>query len=314
MSTRSRGAALLAALLLVALATAIAYAITFDTGLTLRRAAGASDQDQAQLLAGGVEAFAADVLVRDRPSGTTQLSQNWAQPLGPLEISGDEVVTAAMDDLQGRFNLNALVDAQGKIDPFAVSVFENLLRNVGLETRWAAAIADWIDVDDQAYDQNGAEDALYTTLTPAYRAANRALVSPSELLALHDFGIERYARIAPYVTALPRSVPINLCTAAGPLLDALTGEEQWTRAPDALRKNRERNCFPTKETFRLQFADATRHTRIVGSFGVAERSDWFALRTLAAVGSTEFSLYSLLHLEDRPEGAQARVLTRRFAE
>ena len=41
MSTRSRGAALLAALLLVALATAIAYAITFDTGLTLRRAAGA---------------------------------------------------------------------------------------------------------------------------------------------------------------------------------------------------------------------------------------------------------------------------------
>lgn len=311
---RAGGAALLAALLLVALCTAIAYAISFDTGLSLRRAAGADGQDAAVLVAEGAEAIAAELLTRDRRSGSTHLAQTWARPLGPLEVAPDAVAAAQLEDLQGRFNLNTLIDAQGKVDPFATEIFGRLLQQVGIEPRYASLLADWIDSDDQPLDANGAEDAIYSARTPPYRTANQPLRSTSELLSLPDFGMERYLRIAPYVSALPRTAPLNLCTAAGPVLDALSGEDQWTRAPDALARNRERNCFPTREAFRGQFADAARHARIVASLGLAERSDFFALRSRITVGSTRFSLYSLLHIEDGPGAARARVLSRRFAE
>ena len=314
MSGRSRGAALLAAMLLVALATAIAYAIAFDTGLSLRRAAGSDGQDQAQLVAGGAEQIAAEILVRDRRSGSTHPAQDWARPLGPLEVAPDATVAAQLEDLQGRFNLNTLVDAQGKADPVAIEIFGRLLTQVGLEPRFASLLADWIDSDDQPLDANGAEDAVYSSRQPPYRTPNQPLTSASELLALADFGYERYLRIAPFVVALPRSTPLNLCSAPGAVLDALTGEDQWTRAPDALRRNRERGCFPTREAFRAQFADGARHARIVASIGVTEQSDYFALRTRVAVGSTRYSLYSLLLLENRSGPSQARVLARRFAE
>lgn len=310
----ARGAALLAALLLVALATTIAYAISFDTGLSLRRAAGADGQDQAQLVAGGAEAIAAEALVRDRRSGTTHARQDWARALGPIEVTPDAIVSAQLEDLQGRFNLNTLVDAQGKADPFAIEIFAELLRRAGLEPRFATLMADWIDADDQPIDATGAEDAIYTAHIPAYRPPNRPLTHASELLALEGMSFERYVRIAPYVTTLPRTTPLNLCSAPGIVLDALTGEEQWTRAPDALARNRERGCFPTRDAFRAQFADMTRHSHIVSSIGLTERSDFFALRTRITVGTTRFSLYSLLMLEDGPGAARARVLSRRLAE
>ena len=70
---RVRGIALLVALIIVALATAIAGAIAFDTGLGLRRAQGGFAQDQALQLAGGAEAIAAQILVEELASGTAAI-------------------------------------------------------------------------------------------------------------------------------------------------------------------------------------------------------------------------------------------------
>lgn len=313
--TRSRGIALLVALILVAIATALAGAIVFDTGLGLRRAEGGASQDQALQLAAGAEAIAAQILSEELAGGGTVVhdGQRWRNPIGPLEPIEGLRVTAQLTDLQGRFNLNSLVTDDGVVDPQALEVLRRLLVALELEPEWAARMADWIDRDDQALP-GGAEDAVYTASVPAYRTPNRAIVSVSELLALGDLGAERYARLAPFVSALPRDATINVCTASGELLDALSGERQWRDAPEALRRGRERGCFPTRDTLRTTLG-AERFAALDGSMGLGETSRHFRLDVDTVVGSTGFTLYSLMRATSAAEGpSRVRVLSRQFAE
>ncbi len=312
---RQRGVALLTAVVLVALATVVAAAIAFDTALTTRRSGGAAAQDQAVLIAGAAEAFAAQVLVSALGDGSSVIhpAQPWAQPIGPVEALPGAALQASMSDLQGRFNLNSLVDANGVRDDVAVEVFERLLANLDLERDWATAMVDWIDRDLNP-GPGGAEDAVYTSESPSYRPPNRPVTSTSELLALKDFGAERYARLAPFVAALPRDAPLNICSAPGPLLDALTGEQQWTRAPAALGRNRNDKCFPRLDEFRTTFGDGAAFERLQRSLGLAERSGWFQLRTIATIGTSEFALYSLLRYEGGAGSPRVRVVTRGFTE
>ena len=315
MKARQRGIALLVALILVALSTAIAAAIAFDTGLGLRRSQGGLAQDQALLLAGGAEAFAAEILVDDLAFGNAQVysAQRWHNPIGPLEPLPGVRVSAQLEDLQGRFNLNSLVTADGRVDPVALQVFRRLLQRLELEPEWADRMADWIDADDQALAA-GAEDAVYSSAAPPYRTPGRPVTSVAELLALPDLGAARYARLAPFVAALPRDAVINLCTASAELLDALTDERQWTGAPEALARNRARECFPTPATLRASMPPDA-YERLQRSVGLADRSRHFGLQVEAGVGSTGFSLYSLLRATYGTEGpARIRVMSRQFSE
>jgi general secretion pathway protein K len=311
-----RGIALLTAVVLVALATVVATAIAFDTTLAARRGGGGAAFDEAVQIAAAAEAIAAYAVVEQRRQGNAAIhgQQVWARPIGPVEVVPGATLEARLQDLQGRFNLNNLTTAEGKVSPEAVEVFRRLLEYAGLEPDWAPYAADWID-DDLNPEGGGAEDGVYSSETPSYRPPNRVITSPTELLALKDFGPERYAKIAPYVTALPRGTPINLCTAPGPLLDALSNQQQWTGAPDALQRNRSGKCFPDKATFDAQFQGEAL-SKVSTALPWGETSDYFQLRTLATIGTSEFALYSLLHHEgSSPAGApRVRVVTRAFTE
>ncbi len=315
---RQRGVALLTAVIVVALATVLAAAIAFDTTLVARRGAGATALDEALLLGGGTEAIAAYAIREQlrQPGSSVHADQLWAQPIGPVEVEegSGRFIEARLFDLQGRFNLNDLVDRAGSRNEVAVQVFERLLQNVGLEPIWAEQMVDWLDADDQP-QPGGAEDAVYSSATPGYRPPNRAITSPSELLALRDFGAERYARIAPFVTALPRGTPINLCTASAALLDALSAQQQWTAAPEALERNRAGKCFPSVSVFQASFSDPQAYSRLTQALAVAESSTWFSLRSFISIGTAEFALYSLLHYEGTAGGTpRVRTVQRGFTE
>ena len=47
------------------------------------------------------------------------------------------------------------------------------------------------------------------------------ITSVSELLALPEFGRDRYLKLAPYVAALPRGTTLNVCTANPQIIDAM---------------------------------------------------------------------------------------------
>jgi general secretion pathway protein K len=300
--SRQRGIALLTAILLVALGTILAAALAYATAMTARRSQGVFSFEQSILIAEAGEALAAYALQQSRslnPQADAP-GQPWAMPYGPAEVTPGITLQASLEDMQGRFNLNNLVDDNGQIDPNALQAFENLLQIIGLETKWGPEIADWIDADSIAYGPDGAEDATYLAQMPPYRTANRQITSASELLALPGFGPVRYARIAPYVAALPRGTKINVCTASGVVLDALlpNGERQYSNVdPQSFAMQRADGCFPTIADYQAAFKSNSAAANSLGMTAVSQQSDYFRLTSIVDIGSAEFYLYSLLHRE-----------------
>jgi general secretion pathway protein K len=324
---RQRGVALIIALILVALATVLATKLTFDGFLERRRTIGMLAAEQALHFGMGAEALAADALVQDLQANARQttLAAPWAQPTQPLPITPEDnpegepigTLQGELEDMQGRFNLNNLAHVtkgtgvngpQGMIqDPKPLAQFQRLLESVGVEPKWAAIARDWIDADDIPGSPDGAEDSVYMSQTPPYRTGNWPMMSPSELMNLPGFGLDRYRKIAPYVTALPTATAtINICTASAPVLMSLADDLSGEYSPQVLASGRKSGCFP----------DATSFTNILGKSTQALKgqqwdttSSYFRLTTHITLGTTEFTLYSLL---SRSSGGKVTPLLRSF--
>ena len=316
-----RGVALLTAIILVALTVIIAAAIVFNTGMMARRASSAFAFDQAAQFAGGAEAIAATALdPKNRKSANEDTEEDpWAQPFGPVEVAPEVQLQAQVVDLSGRFNLNSLVDVQGNKNPKAYDVFVRLLEQLKLDPKWADMILDWIDADSQASPQ-GAEDAIYTSESPPYRAPNFAITDVSELLALKGFGADNYALLKDYVAALPRSgalnsTPINLCTASAPLLDALANFTQFNQAGGLknLARLRQGKCFPQPGD--LKTWNLKEYPDFEAQIGIGKTSQYFRLTSLIGIGTSHFALYSFLQRgNSAPGGSQIVVLSRHFTD
>jgi general secretion pathway protein K len=339
--TRQRGVALIIALILVALATILATKLTFDGFLERRRTIGVLAAEQALHFGMGAEALAADVLALDlQNSGKeTVLTSPWAQPTQPLPITpqddpeGEPIGTlqGELEDMQGRFNLNNLahviqstgtagvggtavggpqaggIPGNPQQDPQPLEQFQRLLAAVGVEPKWAAIARDWIDADDLPGSPDGAEDQVYTSQTPPYRTGNWPMMSPTELMNLPGFGADRYRKIAPYVTALPlATATINICTAPSVVLESLADNLSGEYGPELLANGRKTGCFPDLNAFR-NVVGPKYLAAINGKFD--SKSQFFRLTTRITLGTTEFTLYSLLV---RGNGGKVTPLLRSF--
>jgi general secretion pathway protein K len=322
MRTRQKqgGVALLAAILLVAVATVLAATIAFQSAMAARRGAASMTFEQSALIAQGAEALAAYFLREDGNGKRDDLGEAWAKPFGPQEIFPGVVLTAYLTDLQGRFNLNSLVLDNGKVDQDAMEIFRQLLQRLELEPKWANEIADWIDEDGDSQLVDGLEDNGTTTQEPPYRTANTVITSASELLALPGFGRERYLKLAPYVAALPPGTTVNVCTARPQLLEAIVGPtfQRWSKMPD-FEELRQKGCGATKDQVEDDLnlnADGIDPQLIPSrKERIEETASYFRLTSIVTIGGNEFALYSLLQRE-RAQGNEGptkiRVLQRSF--
>ena len=298
--TAQRGVALIVAILLVALGTILAAAVAYENAMTARRGAGTFAFDESLLIAQGAEALAAYGIRQFYQADPqhTYIGQGWDKPVGPMEVVPGVLLEASLEDMQGRFNLNNLVKNDGTPDAVNVAAFTKLLELLGLETKWAPMLVDWIDADIVPQNIDGAEDSVYMGQTPPYRTPNRYITSASELLALPGFGRDRYLLLAPYVTALPWKTTINVCTAKDKVLDAFlaSGQTDFSSTAGQLDKNRAAGsggCFPTLANFQAAFADPKVWAQTQSKFG--QTSVYFRLTSLITVGSAEFNLYSLMY-------------------
>jgi len=338
-----RGLALLVAILIVALGTMIAASVAYDNAMTARKGTAVYAFDQSVLVAQGAEAIAAYGLRQIVQGDPKQLyiGQGWDKPLGPIEV-GEQgsglMLEATLEDLQGRFNLNNLVNNDGTPDTAMVTAFNQLLALLGLEQKWTGYIIDWIDMDGTPSIPEGAEDSVYMGQTVPYRTPNRYITSTTELLALPGFGRERFMMLAPYVAALPHGTKINVCTASPQVLDAFLGEGHMEYSSDgqALAKNRQNStgCFPKLTDYQASFdpkvwaGTATQTTTSGQTTGIlnnpqntqtpgvpgtqatpglntkfGQTSNYFRLTSTVTIGSTEFNVYSLLY-----QDAQAQMV------
>lgn len=304
---RQRGIALITAVLMVALATMLAVGVVYRGVLDQRRTATMFAMDQAWEIALGAEAWAADFLQRDlQQSQGDNLSETWAQPLPPLPVDGGSVA-GRLVDLQGRFNLNNLVFADGTPNPDTIAQFSRILVALDIEPTWASIMADWIDLDTQPGFPDGAEDNVYLGQAPPYLAANMPITRASEIMALPGFGPERWAKLKPYVTALPVGTTLNVCTAPGIVLDSLSeGVIEFGRSADELAKRRSDGCFPSLNDLRGALGDAD-YDKLKDS--LSESSSYFGATVWVTIGTTDFTLYSLLV---RGQGGLVRPQLRSF--
>jgi general secretion pathway protein K len=294
------GVALITAVLIVALATILAVSVGFKGYLGQRRSATTFALDQAYQVALGGEAWASDALRRDAVgnSPTDDFTDVWATPIPPLPVDGGEF-EGRLEDMQGRFNVNNLVKLDSStrsfvIDPKSVERLERLLDIIGVETKWANVIADFIDADNNPQFPDGAEDPVYTGLTPPYLAANMPITRTSELLAVAGFGQDRFRRLEPFISALPVGTTINLCTAPPAVLDSLlSSQRQYTLSIASTRTQRQQGCFPDMQAFQAQLTPQERTDLQMGVIG--QTSAYFQSTIFVTIGTTQFTLYSLLY-------------------
>lgn len=327
------GVALVSVLLIVMLATALAYQIALRHSFTVAQSRQLLRGAEARQYVLGAEQFALGLLQADWKAEDTRATDTLLEPwarfgagpgAGAREDAGtdrqtvpeataaertfastfapeDGKVEARIEDLSARLNLNALAGEQGAAE---IARLQRLLSHLGLDPAIAYRWRDWVDAD-QDVDGLGAEDAEYLLRDPAARAANQLGIHPSEIRFVAGLADEDYQRLRPFVALLPTARQrVNVNTASAPVLGAL--------APN----------FPTAEAAQLvagarQFEDVETVVAAHAALGeavraLAVRSEFFRLQARAQVGRSRAVLTSTLH-RDGATGALT-VLSRSFGE
>lgn len=302
MSTRrhSRGVALITALLIMALVASLTYTLKWNNSLDMRRTMVMLNRDQAVQIAMGAESWMQSILRQDlQDSQTDHLGEIWAANLPSLPIDGGEVI-GRLEDLQGRFNVNNLIDTNGTVDMDSLEQFQRLLIALQLDPRLAGIAADWIDADQDAGFPDGAEDAIYTGMTPPYRTANQMLSNATELAAIDGMDKATMDTLLPHITALPGFTEINANTATGPVLMSL---DERISAADAERLIAERadTGFQELGTSFSGLMEQDDMNRLL-----VESTDYFQLKVTVRVDTVRVTYNSIL--ERSPRGDVTPIL------
>lgn len=224
---RQRGAAIVAALLVVMLAATIATYLLAQQSEALTRMERTNERVQLGLYAQPTIDWARDELMTSlrRSPNVVHTGQTWAQQLMAQQIE-NATASGLIRDAQSRFNLNNLVDKDGKQRELDLLTFKKLLKTLDIDESLAQNIADWIDKDDETSDASSAENGYYFTQPTPYRAANRPLVHVEELYRVKGMDAKIMRRLSPFVIALP--IPqseirtrINVNTASSEVLQAV---------------------------------------------------------------------------------------------
>lgn len=208
-----RGAALLLALIVTAIAASIASTMLFRGELQISRTLQLTRQTQAWQLAAGMEDWAFTILDRDRDVTPLwdSLDDAWALPLPPTPVPGGEI-SGDLLDLSGRFNLNSLLDpAEGTENALAVRRFRRLVVEV---LRLNPAIVDQL-LDFMDKDSNARPMGLESFPGAGF------IRHESELRNLPAANEAALQALLPLVTALPPRSGINVNTAPVQVLMAL---------------------------------------------------------------------------------------------
>ncbi|MDC7805691.1 type II secretion system minor pseudopilin GspK [Luteimonas sp BLCC-B24] len=318
---RQRGMALLSVLLLTAVMTVLAVAMLDDIRFGLRRTGNAASIAQAQRYALGSEALARQRVGELQRAGVDAGQWNGRPLLFPIIEDGQSLglVRARLGDGSTCFNLNSVVTGapeQWRRQDLGVRQYIALLQALGFAAAQAQALADtladWIDSDAERAPL-GAEDATYAARSPGYRTSGALLAEPSELRAIHGYDDPTYARLRPYVCALPRAAlsPVNvnaLTPEQAPVLSMLSLGRLTPGEARRLIAARPEGGWPDATAFWNQPAlrDAELSNEIYDQVQLTSR--WFTLQTEVDYAGAQAVLSALLYAD----GDRARLIARRW--
>lgn len=216
-----RGAALLSVLLMVAVLAVIAATTLDRLALSTKLSTNGNALAQGRMFSYAAENIAAarleDLVSRDAAQTTLQGGWLGKEQRLPIPVG---IATATVRDGGNCFNLNSLVSsdagknqasAAGQEQMTSLMVVLGINENIGRSV--AAAAADWAD-SDVTQLPGGAEDDDYRGAAKPYLAANRLYAHPSELRAVKGVAPAVYAKLQPWLCALPEAIlsPLNVNT------------------------------------------------------------------------------------------------------
>ena len=327
---RQRGAALVVAMLVFALCTALVVAMKSEFQRFYQRTANVllAEQAYAYLLGAEELASAALLLDYDQGKGNEQprddLNELWAQPATPYTLDDGGWLLGSLEDLQGRFNLNALIPggAGDRGEPRFTPAQEQFIRLLqALEEPpvseqeailITSSISDWLDPDGNPA-ANGAEDDFYFSLSPAYRTANGPMASVSELRAVAYMTPEIYQAVLPWVTVWPQSpAGLNVHTASAMVLRSINADKNLSPLSDAdgqaLVDYRENSGFADVEDFLGNEVFGDKQEQMAGIKALlGQESSYFLLQAEVEVADRNMRLYSVLERRGRRISTVARA-------
>jgi len=295
----NRGVALITAMLITALASLVAANLAWDNALDVRRTMVLLNNDQAIQVALGAESWVVGILHQDlQESEIDHLGEIWAIQLPGFPIDGGDV-TGTIVDLQGRFNVNNLIDDNGEVEKKSLERFRRLLQALEIDPRFAGLAADWMDRNSEASFPDGAEDSIYTGILPPYRSPNQSLTSASELAALEGMDRQSFRILRPHITALPGRTNVNVNTATGAVLQSLD-ENMSASDVEGLISERESAGFADIQTaFSSLVPPDVLNT-------LEDKTNYFQLKVVVRIDTVRVTLYSLL--QRGPQGSVTPIL------
>ncbi len=279
----SRGVAIILAMLIVAFAATLAFAMTHQQQLRVRGAENLNDLAQAQILARAALSWAEKIL-REDDKTIDHLGEAWAQTAVPISVENGTVLLR-ISDAQGLFNLNNLVNNAHLSD------FQRVLERLDLSPNLAQAVSDWVDGNSDVQFPGGAEDLDYLSLDPPYRAANQPLTELNNLLSVKGFTPDVLKKLAPVAIALPKQTALNVNTASAIMLTTAY-EDLSLEQGIAFKRTYQNKSFATLEEFSKAL---DRKARARTSLGV--NSNYFVAHAESRVGKARVKYQALIHRE-----------------
>jgi general secretion pathway protein K len=303
---RVRGVALITAMLITALTGSLAAGLAWDNALDVRRTMVLLFHEQGMQVALGAESWIRNILRDDGiDSQSDHLGELWASELPGLPVDNDSVqgaVAGQIEDLQGRFNVNNLIDSNGDLDQDVLEQFQRMLVILEINPRFAGLTADWIDEDQDAGFPDGAEDSIYTGLTPPYRSLNRTLTNVTELAALEGMDQASFNALLPHVTALPPGTQINVNTATAVVLQSLDANLDASAVEDLISEREEAGFDDYVRTFSTLVTNPAIFAQLT------ESTSFFQLKAVVQIGTVRVTYYSVLSRS--PNGGPVTTILR----
>lgn len=297
---RQRGTALLLAMIILSLVATVAAGMVWQQERAIRVESAERGRSQAAWILAGALDWARLLLREDMRSGSIDhLGEPWAVPLAEARLStflaadrdptaddGPEAfLSGAIDDMQARYNALNLLDAEGGVSAAEVVALQRLIDLAGAPSDTAQRLAGGLAA---ALGGDEAAGAL-----PPQRFAQ---------LAWLGLSADTLARLAPYVTLLPRPTPVNVNTAPREVLTAaIDGLDLGTA--ERLVQRRARQPFRSLEDLRRELPQGTE----LDDARVAVGSSFFAVRGRLRIDERVLEQDSVVERSGSGGGREVRV-------
>jgi general secretion pathway protein K len=311
---RQKGAALAIVLLLAATLAVVVAAVAETTSHAAARSTNIRARAELHWLALGAETLALKAVESAARAKEGQLTDDNAllrQPL-KIELENGEGSIEFVDRTRC-FNVNTLSSEDAALAADAAelaAVFDAAgVTDIDVDGL-ASTAADWID-SDSFQTPRGAEDDHYLGLPIPYRTGAGPLADRSELRAMRDVGQETYAKVRPWLCALPSNAPMNInllqLNDAPLLVGLLKGAISESQARQVIG-DRPPGGNETVEAFWRHAAFAGKEIREGVRNRVGLTSRFLEARARLRLYDSELQADLLIELEN----GRARVLRRRY--